>query len=113
MNEAQFTKLVIDLAAMYGWHVTHFRPAQMKSGKWATPLQGDAGFPDLVLVHDALGGGVIFAELKVGNNRLSAGQQQWIDRLQNAKAETYVWRPHDLDTINRRLQRRHNIPKET
>jgi len=69
------------------------------------------GFPDLVLVHEGIGGGVIFAELKVGRNKLSDKQQTWIDRLQAAGAEAHVWRPSDMWQISRRLKRL-DIPKE-
>lgn len=106
MTEADFITTVIDLAKLYGWHVTHFRPAQMRSGRWATALQGHTGFPDLVLVHDGIGGGVIFAELKVGRNKPSEAQLEWLSRLQQAGAETYVWRPEHLVDISRRLARK-------
>ena len=51
INEAALQNAVIELAKLYGWKVHHTRPAQMPSGKWATPIQGHAGFPDLVLVR--------------------------------------------------------------
>jgi len=111
MLESEFTHWLIDHAQWCGWHVTHFRPAMMRSGRWATALQGNAGFPDLVLVHDGIGGGVIFAELKVGKNKVSDKQQTWIDRLQAAGAEAHVWRPSDMWQISRRLKRL-DVPKE-
>jgi hypothetical protein len=92
MSEAQFTNAVIDFAKYRGWMVAHFRPARTTRG-WRTPVQGDNGFPDLVLARD---GRVVYAELKVGPNRLSIDQQRWASAL----PEMHVWRPADLrDTI--------------
>lgn len=92
MTEAQFTQAVIDFAKYKGWMVAHFRPARTTRG-WRTPVQGDNGFPDLVLARD---GRVVYAELKVGRNTLSKDQERWA----NALPEMYVWRPADLrDTI--------------
>ena len=62
MKEKDLQQQVISIARMYGWKVQHTRAVQMANGRWATPIQGEAGFPDLVLVksnHDGRGG-VIF-----------------------------------------------------
>ena len=88
MSEQQFTQAVIDFAKYKGWMVAHFRPARTTRG-WRTPVQGDNGFPDLVLARD---GRVVYAELKVGRNTLSKDQERWA----NALPEMYVWRPADL-----------------
>ena len=88
MTEVQFTQAVIDFAKYKGWMVAHFRPARTTRG-WRTPVQGDNGFPDLVLARD---GRVVYAELKVGRNTLSKDQERWA----NALPEMYVWRPADL-----------------
>jgi hypothetical protein len=105
MEESDFLKQVIDLAHICGWKVAHFRPAQTERG-WRTAVQGDTGFPDLVLVRDR----VIFAELKSEKGKLSDTQKVWIECLINASAtnrgsptllspEVYVWRPSDFDDI--------------
>lgn len=53
---------IVEGAQLLGYLVHHCRPARTDHG-WATPIQGDAGFPDLVLAHrDA--GVVVFLELK-------------------------------------------------
>lgn len=88
MSEAQFTAAVIDFAQYKGWLVAHFRPARTTRG-WRTPVQGDKGFPDLVLARD---GRVIFAELKVGKNKMSVEQERWSTAL----PEMYLWHPADL-----------------
>lgn len=104
MREADFQKQVIDLAHLHRWTVAHFRAARTKDGGWITPVAADGkGFPDLVLAHPT--GGVIFAELKSEKGRLSYDQQAWIEVLDAAGAEAYVWRPDDLDAIHTRLAR--------
>jgi hypothetical protein len=88
MTEAQFTETVIELAKLRGWRVAHFRPARTSRG-WRTPMMGDVGFPDLVLARK---GEVIFAELKVGNNKMSAAQVAWADQIMSVR----LWRPEHL-----------------
>lgn len=104
MTEAQFQAAVIDLARLCGWRVMHTRAAQIRPGVWATPIQGDAGFPDLVLCRP-IQGDFIVAELKTETGRVSAGQHLWLRALDAAGVETYVWRPTDLPTIKTRLRR--------
>lgn len=54
-----------------------------------------AGFPDLVIA----GNEVIFAELKTETGKISAAQSEWYNRLRNAGATIYLWRPSDWDDI--------------
>lgn len=97
ISEAAFQQSVIDLAKLYGWRVAHFRPCHTNRG-WRTPMQGDIGFPDLVLARD---GEVIFAELKSENGKMTPDQKTWAEHLPGC----YVWRPSDMDTINALLRR--------
>lgn len=85
---------VIDLAHYRQWLVSHFRPAQSGRG-WRTPVQGDAGFPDLVLARR---GQVIFAELKAGKGQITKAQAAWLGAVGNA-VPFYVWRPGDMAEI--------------
>jgi len=101
INEAALQNAVIELAKLYGWKVHHTRPAQMPSGRWATPIQGHAGFPDLVLVRPP---DTIFVELKSAIGKTSDKQDEWIAALQAAGQEVHVWRPRDSTTIKQRLQ---------
>lgn len=116
ITEAAFQQQVLDLAALGGWRVAHFRPAQTARG-WRTAVAADgAGFPDLVLVR---GPELIFAELKTEKGRLRAEQEAWLSDLQAvasglraagepappAVVDVYVWRPSDFDEINARLRR--------
>jgi hypothetical protein len=97
VSEAAFQQVVIDVARWHGWKVFHPLPAQNARGRWRTAQAGDTGFPDLVLAHPKRG--VIFAELKSAIGKLSDRQQAWIDTLRQAGAETYVWRPADIEQI--------------
>ena len=100
MTEADFTKTVIDIATTYGYLVSHFRPARTERG-WRTPLQGDAGFPDLVIVGHGL---LLLAELKVGRGKLRLEQERWKDAIQ---PEHYrLWYPKDIDQIVAELRTR-------
>lgn len=96
-TEAQLQQAVIDLAHTLGYLVHHCRPARDGSGRWSTPIQGDAGFPDLVLVGR---GRVVFAELKAESGLLSTEQMGWdlaISRatVGNGRVVCTWWRPSD------------------
>ncbi len=90
-NEQAFTDAVIELARLRGLLVHHCRPARTAKG-WATPIQGDKGFTDLVIVGSR---GVLFRELKTESGRVSPEQNEWIGRLARAGANVAVWRPTD------------------
>ena len=103
-RERDFQRAVIDLARLTGWRVHHTRPALTQRGRWLTPIQGDAGFPDLVLVR---AGRVIFAELKRVGGKPTPAQRGWLEALQAcAGVEVYLWTPNDWDAIIDALQRR-------
>lgn len=88
MNEAQYVQRIIDTAHLYGWLVTHFRPARTDRG-WRTALQGDSGFVDLVL---AKAGRVLHVEVKTDKGRVRPDQIAWAKEI----GPTYrLWRPKD------------------
>jgi hypothetical protein len=101
MLEAQFKNAVIEIAQRYGWFVHHDLPAMNKRGKWATHIQGDSGFPDLVLVNPK--GVLVFAELKTEIGVVRKTQNAWLDRLEQSGAIVQVWRPNQLPVIIRFL----------
>ena len=101
MLEAQFKNAVIEVAQRYGWFVHHDLPAMNKRGKWATHIQGDSGFPDLVLVNPK--GVLVFAELKTDIGEVRKTQNAWLDRLEQSGAIVQVWRPNQLPVIIRFL----------
>jgi len=103
ISEESFTNSVIEYAQLQGWLVHHDRPARTDKG-WRTAIQGDAGFPDLVLLR---GGLFIFAELKTGKGKVTAEQKRWMDAIRPLPGVLkFVWRPDDWDEIELLLRRR-------
>ncbi len=109
-TEEQFQTWVIALAHLHGWLVHAERPAKTGKG-WRTPIQGDAGFPDLVL---AKAGRVIFAELKSAEGKMRADQDNWFAALWGSSLpgmpgehqhKATIWRPSDRKLIERILGR--------
>jgi hypothetical protein len=100
MSEAEFLKRVIELARLNGWLVAHFHDSrrQVRPGVFVGDRYA-AGFPDLVLVRER----VVYAELKSDKGRLRPEQTVWLERLQGAGAEAYVWRPANWVTIGQIL----------
>ena len=63
---------------------------------------GAAGFPDLVLVRRSR---LVFAELKVGKNKLTSEQEAWLKDLEAVPyLESYLWWPVDWARIERILR---------
>ena len=77
-SEAQFQEAVIEYAKARGWLVHAERPARSDKG-WRTPVQGDAGFPDLVLARNGV---VLLWELKSERGRPSEAQEKWIRAIE-------------------------------
>jgi len=94
IGEAQLQAAIVELAKHLGWLVFHPMPVQNQAGRWRTALQGDKGFPDLVMAHKDHG--VILVELKSSIGRLSEFQDKWIATLKAGGATVYVWRPLDI-----------------
>lgn len=92
MTEAQLLERVVQTAKLYGWRVSHTRPARTAKG-WRTAVQGDVGVPDLTL---ARAGVVLLVELKSDRGRLGPGQPEWLDA---AGAHGRVWRPRDWPQV--------------
>lgn len=90
MTEGELQGGVIETAQSLGYLVAHFRAAKTEQG-WRTAVEADGkGFPDLVLTGRKR---VIFVELKNEKRKLEPEQQVWLDALQVAGAEVYLWRP--------------------
>ena len=110
MSEDDLLTAVLELAKLPGWRCYHQRPNRL-----GQIVQGDRGFPDLVLVRPRrLGTGVAeteqfyaptirFVELKSDRGVVSPEQQRWLDAL---GPYACVWRPSDLrdGTIERALR---------
>ena len=108
MSETELTDAVIEMAGWTGWLRHHDRPAQNRRGDWATHIQGDVGFTDLVLARD---GRVLFAELKSETGKFTDEQFAWGMAIKSdrpdATHEYHEWRPSEwLDgTIEKVLKR--------
>lgn len=107
MLESQFQAQVIQLARINQWKVFHPAKMQARDGTWRTALQGDKGWPDLVLAHKDRG--LIVAELKTDTGKVSFEQQAWLTHLA-PWAEVHVWRPKDIDFIAERLSQAKGAP---
>ena len=53
-------------------------------------------FPDLVMIRDRR---ILFCELKSERGRVREEQQDWLQALNRAGAEWYVWRPRNWDEV--------------
>lgn len=75
-DEEQLVDATVEAALYNGWLAYHCRPAMNRSGKWSTAMQGNPGFPDLVLAHRDVG--VIFREFKRDAScSLTPDQRDW------------------------------------
>jgi len=100
LTERLFQDKVEQIAKMNGWLVFHPSPKQVRAGVWRSDGKG---FPDLVLAHRERG--LIFAELKIEQGKLSLDQVKWANAIK-PWCEHYVWRPNQLDLIAERLGRK-------
>ncbi len=99
-SEAIWQSVVEQIAKTAGWQVFHPSRHQVRAGVYRTD---GIGFPDLVLAHPE--NGVIFAELKTNEGKLSVAQVVWANALK-PHVEHYVWRPSQIDLVKARLSRK-------
>ncbi len=93
IREKDFLQAVKELAQLQGWLTYHTWNSQ----------HSPAGFPDLVLVRPPR---LVFAELKVGRNRPTPAQQEWLRQLGACpQVEVYLWTPDHWAEIERVLRR--------
>jgi hypothetical protein len=90
ISEAEFTSQVVQLFQLRGWMVVHIRPATTAKG-YRTPYEGDPGLPDIIASRL---GRTILAELKVGRNKPTQEQREWLDA-----SGGYLWYPSDWSEI--------------
>jgi hypothetical protein len=88
------------IAKMNSWLIFHPSPHQVRPGVYRSDGKG---FVDLVLAHRDRG--LIFAELKLENTKLTPAQVMWANAVK-PWAEYYVWRPSMIDLIAARLGKR-------
>lgn len=93
MTEAQWQRMVVDLATLHGW--SHYHAYDSR--------RSNPGWPDLALWRPDQ---FILVELKTDTGRLRPEQALVIDDLREAGVEVHVWRPADWDTVKTRLARK-------
>lgn len=115
ITEAELQSAVVELAQLRGWLVHHCRPGATAGGHWATQIQGDTGFPDLVLARgrgDDHPPELLFVEVKRERTEVTIAQGLWIRVLSEVAiaacdltVEVFLWRPSDWSSgeIERRL----------
>jgi len=99
-SEANFQLKIIQLSRLGGWELVHAeRKVQVgDSSRWITPIQGDPGFPDLVLVHRERRK-VLFVEIKKKGGQLPPEEYEWGLALLEAGQDYRLWSPSDWDEI--------------
>ena len=125
-EEDGLLRSVLDLAKLKGWLRAHFRPARTKCKRcdgsgvnrlgidciychgtgddWRTAVQGDAGYPDLILIRVGRNptetARLVVAELKSDKGKATPAQQVWLEAYRLIPGiEVYIWRPADWLTI--------------
>lgn len=101
MRESDLKAHIIEFAKWHGWLIHHDLPALDTRGNWRTHIEGNAGFPDLVLAHARRG--LIVAELKSETGRVTTEQAKWLAAIEGHTAEAALWYPHNLKEIETRL----------
>lgn len=88
ITEAQFQRLVEELAQWWAWRTFHDNDSR----------KNDRGLPDLIMVRPPR---LIFAELKVGRGRMRTDQHRWARDLMrcHGNVEYHLWKPGDWFAI--------------
>lgn len=113
ISEKQWQQQIKDLARLLGWKTYHTLRSK----------GSDPGYPDLILARrrkigrlagfqvrwrapapDAHKTRLIAVELKVEGKNPTPGQLEWLDFFKDIGAETYVWRPSDLEEVKKVLR---------
>jgi len=89
--EVSFQADVDDRAEKLGW--IHYHTHNSRGS--------DKGFPDLCAVR---GNRTIFAELKREGENPTPKQKMWLEALEKAGQEVYLWRPSDWSEIEKVLR---------
>lgn len=89
-SEKAFQAAVVKLAKRHGWRTFHVYDMR----------KSQAGWPDLFLCRGPV---AIAAELKVGDNKLTADQLNWLEALAATGIKTFVWTPESWAEIEQIL----------
>jgi hypothetical protein len=104
-KELECEQTILSAAKIAGWRRHGERPAQSRK-KWSTPIKGDPGWPDLVLVRGPV---MLCVELKRHPNTVDPEQLEWLRVLGKVPGvwALLVWVPEDMDAFNEALFGRH------
>lgn len=100
ISEKHWQQSVKDLARMLGWKTYHTLNSK----------GSDPDFPDLVMARrrsgltPSLKPRLIVAELKREGENPTPGQMEWLKFFADIGAETYIWRPSDLELVKKVLR---------
>lgn len=92
VTEKEFMSQVTQLARLCGWLVYHTHDSR----------RSVSGFPDLILIRSER---LLAIELKVGKNRATPEQHQWLSAFQGAGAVAAIWTPELWPQIELELRR--------
>jgi hypothetical protein len=96
-SEAEFVRQVIRECQIQGWTAVHFDTAKAKSGKWITAYIGDGkGFPDIIAFRGAR---LLGMELKVGHNKPTMEQEEYLEVIRRVGGQAFVFWPKDWPHI--------------
>lgn len=102
-SELAYQRTVLEAARLGGWLCHAERAAMNRAGRYSTPIQGDKGWPDLIL---ARGPRLLAIELKRRPNKPTAAQVVWLDALKAAGVDArLVFVPDELDALCAELVR--------
>lgn len=93
ISEADWQSHVVAIATRLGWLHYHSPANRPVNGRVQNVV---AGYPDLHLIR---GPRSVFAELKSETGTVTPQQMVWLDSLEAAGHEAYVWRPRDFDEV--------------
>jgi len=97
LTEAQWQRVVLDLAAFCGWRVHHETDSRRTVGGW----------PDLTLARR---GRVVVVELKAVRGSVTEQQRAWLHDLAAAHLEVGVAGPGDLSAVSAALRSDLELP---
>ena len=104
-SEESWQQTLIALLHAFHFKVAHFRPARvMIKGQetYRTPVSADGkGFPDILAARK---GRLVAIEVKGETGSMTPEQEDWLNVLASAGAETYVARPSDFDYLKEALR---------
>lgn len=90
---------IIAAAMLAGWLVHGSRTVRVGKGDraFATPIKGQPGFPDLVLIRDGV---LLVVELKRRPNVVEPEQQRWLDAFRECGVDAdVVYVPEEQDAL--------------